>query len=170
VYTPGAGQLLAANIGTQLRKIRSLLGLGLRLADVAALEAPWFLDRDHTDKYQAAVFANNAMLANALADRKNIFQTVAHPILDCACGVAPFCILSLKNEGRQAYERLKQLIKDGARQRKILFEQGGSFGFRGHRFEVVQPDDKTAPFLRVAIGRRVGWSLEGIIALLRNWS
>jgi hypothetical protein len=53
VYTPDAGQLLAADIGTELRKICSLLGLGLRLADVAALEAPWFLDRDHMDKYQA---------------------------------------------------------------------------------------------------------------------
>jgi hypothetical protein len=78
--------------------------LRLRLGDLAALEALWFLDRDHTDKYQAAVFANNALLATALADRNNIFQTVAHPILDCACGVAPFCVLSLKDEGGQAYE------------------------------------------------------------------
>jgi hypothetical protein len=50
--------------------------------------------------------------------------------------VAPFCVISLKDEGRHA----------------------------------VQPDDKTAPFLRVAIGRRIGWSLEGIIALLQNLS
>jgi hypothetical protein len=108
------------------------------------------------------------VLANALADRRAILETVAHPILDCSCGVAPFCVLSLKDKSRQAYDRLEQSIKDGARRRRILFEEGGSFGFRGHRFEVVQPDDKTAPFLRVAIGRRAGWSLEGIIALLRE--
>ena len=141
--------------------------MGLRLAEVAALEAPWFLDRDYSDKYQAAVFANNAMLANALADGKHIFQTIAHPILDCSCGVAPFCVLSLKDKSRQAYDRLEQSIKDGARRRKILFQEGGSFGFRGH-VEVVQPDDKTEPFLRVAMGRRAGWSLEGVIALLRE--
>jgi hypothetical protein len=143
---------------------------GAFLADVAALEAPWFLDRNHADKYQAAVFANNALLANALANEKTIFETVAHPILDCGCGVAPFCVLSLKDKSRQANARLEQSIKEYSRRRQILFEQGGSFGFRGHRFEVMQPDDETAPFLRVAIGRRAGWSLDGIIALFRNLS
>jgi hypothetical protein len=123
-YTPDAGQLEAVNIGAELRKIRSLLGMGLRLADVAALEAPWFLDRNHADKYQAAVFANNALLANALANEKTIFETVAHPILDCGCGVAPFCVLSLKEKSRQANARLEQSIKEYSRRRQILFEQG----------------------------------------------
>jgi hypothetical protein len=49
---------------------------------------------------------------------------------------------------RQAYDRLEQSTKDGARRRKILFEEGESFGFKGHRFEVVHPDEGTAPFLR----------------------
>ena len=138
---------------------------------MAALEVPWFLDRDHTNRYQAVVFANNALLANALADLKKAVAFVAHPILDCCSrGVAPFCILSLKDTSQQAYERLRRWIITELRRRHILFEQGGSFGFRGHRFEVVQPDNGTAPFLRVAIGRRLGWSLGGIIALLRNLS
>jgi hypothetical protein len=105
-----------------------------------------------------------------LANGKTIVETVAHPILDCGCGVAPFCVLSLKDKSRQAKARLEQSIKEYSRRRQILFEQGGIFGFRGHRFEVVQPDDETPPFLRVAIGRRAGGSLDGIIALFRNLS
>jgi hypothetical protein len=68
--------------------------LGLRLADVAALEAPWFLDRDHTDRYQDAVFANNARLAADLADSGKFFENVSHPVLDCARGGAPFASLA----------------------------------------------------------------------------
>ena len=165
VYTPRAGQLRAHDIGKALRKIRSLLGLGLGFSDMAALEVPWFLNRDHTNSYLAAVFANNAFLANALADPKRAVEFVAHPVLDCSRGVAPFCILSLSDKSPQAYERLKRWIITESRRRYILFEQGGSFGFRGHRFEVVQPDNGTAPFLRVAIGRRPGWSLGGIVDL-----
>jgi hypothetical protein len=170
VYTPSAGQLRARDTGKALRRIRSLLGLGLGFSEMAALEVPWFLNRDHTNRYQAAVFANNALLANALADSKSAVAFVAHPILDCSRGVAPFCILSLKDTSQQAYERLRRWIVTEARRRQILFEQGGSFGFRGHRFEVVQPDNGTAPFLRVAVGRRLGWSLDGIVSLLRNIS
>jgi hypothetical protein len=169
IYTPDTGPLHAANIGTVVRKIRALLGLGLRLADVAALEAPWFLDRDHTDKYQDAVFANNASLAAALADSGKFFENVSHPVLDCARGGAPFCVFALRDKNLQAYDRLERLVKEESQKRKIHFEQGGSFGFRGHRFEVVRPDN-TAPFLRVAMGRRAGWSLEGVVALLRELS
>jgi hypothetical protein len=167
IYTPVTGPLHAANIGAVVRKIRALLGLGLRLADVAALEAPWFLDRDHTDKYQDAVFANNASLAAALADSGKFFENVSHPVLDCARGGAPFCVFGLRDKNLQAYDRLERLVKEESQKRKLHFEQGGSFGFRGHRFEVVRPDN-TAPFLRVAMGRRPGWSLEGVVALLRE--
>jgi hypothetical protein len=55
---------------------------------------------------------NNALLANALANEKTIFETVAHPILDCGCGVAPFCVLSLKDKSRQANARWSNQSKN----------------------------------------------------------
>jgi hypothetical protein len=108
-------------------------------------------------------------LAAALADSGKFFENVSHPVLDCARGGAPFCVFGLRDKNLQAYYRLEGLVKEESQKRKIHFEQGGSFGFRGHRFEVVRPDN-TAPFLRVARGRRAGWSLEGIVALLRELS
>jgi hypothetical protein len=47
--------------------------------------------------------------------------------------------------------------------------QGGSFGFRGHRYELIEPDDEDGvPFLRVALGFREGTTLQGLIALFRE--
>jgi hypothetical protein len=78
---------------------------------MAALEVPWFLNRDHTNKYQAAVFENNAFRANALSHRKTDFEVVAHPILDCARGVAPFCVLSLRDKSRRQPIRRRLFCK-----------------------------------------------------------
>ena len=140
-----------------------LLQGGLELANVGIISI-------YTpDTGQDAVFANNARLAAALADSGKFFENVSHPVLDCARGGAPFCVFGLRDKNLQAYYRLERLVKEESQKRKIHFEQGGSFGFRGHRFEVVRPDN-TAPFLRVAMGRRAGWSLEGIVALLRELS
>ena len=47
-----------------------------------------------------------------------------------------------------------------------MLARGGSFGFRGHRFETIEPDPaEGAPFLRVALGWRGGHSTEGLVAL-----
>jgi hypothetical protein len=58
VYSRGPDAL-----GPDLRRIRTLTGSGLSLADAIALEAPWFLDRTEADRYAAAIFAHNARLA-----------------------------------------------------------------------------------------------------------
>ncbi len=50
--------------------------------------------------------------------------------------------------------------------RRLNFARGGSFGFRGHRYEIVKPDTGEAPFLRIAMGRRNGFSCEGVIAMM----
>ncbi|WP_139223728.1 hypothetical protein [Methylocapsa palsarum] len=166
VYSPVSARLQASDIGAGVRKIRSLIGSGPTMAETAALEAPWFLSRPHTDRFQANVFANNALLASALAGKTKSFASIAHPTVDCGSGVSPFCVLTLKKSSGRTYENIEQTIGAEARLLDVLFEQGGSFGFRGHRYEVVRPEGKT-PFLRVAVGSRVGWSLEGIIQLLR---
>lgn len=156
-----------AEASSMMRRLRALLGLGLRLSDVAGLEAPWFLDRDYTRRHAGAVFAHNAALARALAKSAGSIATVSHPSVDASGGVAPFCVLHLASPALDDYERLAERIRREAYRRDVLFERGGSFGFRGHRYDVVSPEN-APPFLRVAMGRRRGWSLHGVISLLQD--
>lgn len=44
----------------------------------------------------------------------------------------------------------KRAIVVEASRRRILFDRGGSFGFRGHRFELIKPETDTSPFLHSA--------------------
>ena len=53
-----------------------------------------------------------------------------------------------------------------ALRRRLNLVRGGSFGFRAHRYEIVKPETGEAPFLRIALGRRGGWSCEGVIAMM----
>ncbi|WP_424363626.1 hypothetical protein [Methylocystis parvus] len=155
------------NANAAMRRLRALLGLGLRFADVAGLEAPWFLNRDYTRRYSEAVFAHNQALATALTAHSRSFECVSHPSVDSAAGVAPFCIMRLSSSKLSDYEALSQRIRQETERRKIIFDRGGSFGFRGHRYDVVSPAN-APPFLRVAMGRRDGWSLRGVVDLLQE--
>jgi hypothetical protein len=146
------------------RQLRTLTGAGLRSADAVALEAPWVFDADLTSKYESAVFANNADLVRAVAQANRLFEPVMHPAL-CG-GQAPYCVFRLTDPSDEAYRALEAHLGSLARERRLSFDRGGSFGFRGHRFEVVRPDSVDAPFLRVAMGRRGGWSTTGVIEAL----
>jgi hypothetical protein len=164
VYGSGAAE--------HLRSIRTLHGTGLRFADVAALELSFFLDAPSTRRYEEAIFAHNARLARAMSETSGPFTPVMHPSLSFSMGRAPFCIFTLADPGADpeaGYEALEQAILAGAERRNLVLDRGGSFGFRGHRFEVVRPDGRP-PFLRVALGRRGGPSLEGVIDLLSSLS
>jgi len=144
----------------ELRHIRTLQGSGLRFADVAALELPAFLDPAATRAYENAIFQHNAALADAARD--NPVLRVAYPE-----GRAPFVIFNLPSAS--FYDGLDEKIAEEAARRSLVFTKGGSFGFRGHRFETVRPEGK-APFLRVALGRRSGPSFEGILELFRAFA
>ena len=168
VFTPSDAAVSAKQLGDRIRKIRTLLGLGLAFADVAMLEAPWFLDRQYTSIYQQAIFDNNARLAKAVSANNRLFKGTFHPsILPDRRGPhdAPYCVFRLEYGDSHAFARLEELLRNEIRRRGILFESGGSFGFRGHRFEVVRPEDGSEPFLRVALGRRSGWSCDQITTL-----
>jgi hypothetical protein len=156
----GIVSVYGASSADALRRIRTLQGGGLRFADVAALELPLFLDRGATRRYEDAVFAHNRALAHA--SRANSAFNVSYP---WDTKPAPFVIINLRDAA--AYENLDERICDEARTRGLVFDKGGSFGFRGHRFETVRPEDGS-PFLRVAMGRRGGPSLEGILQLFRT--
>jgi hypothetical protein len=173
VFTRDGAAISAHEIGERIRRVRTLLGLGLSFFEVAALEVPWFLDRARTDAYERAVFHNNARLAHAVAANNRLFQSMFHPALvagsDDRFG-APYCSFRLREREPALYDALEQFIHDEARRRDLQFDLGGSFGFRGHRFEVVRPETGEEPFLRVALGRRTGWSRDRILELMATIS
>lgn len=170
VYVPRGAAPGSAELPETLRRIRRLTGSSLGLQDMAALEAPWFLDPLYWPRYCDAVFANNRRLALAFSPEGRLFAGISHPALrrtgEPWCE-APFCILTLSDPTADNYRRLSALLEHEARARNLAFAPGGSFGFRGHRFEAIVPDTPATPgFLRVAMGAREGPSIEGIIRLL----
>jgi hypothetical protein len=156
----GIVSIYGSPAGDELRRIRTLQGSGLRFADVAALELPVFLDPAATRAYEDAVFRHNAALARAARD--NPALKVAYP---AGQHRAPFVIFNLPSAA--SFDGLDEKIAAEAARRSLVFTKGGSFGFRGHRFETVHPEGKP-PFLRVALGKRGGPSLEGIWELFRT--
>ena len=164
VYTRGKHNDFAAD----LRRTRTLTGSGIHLVDAIALEAPWFLDAGQTDAYTRAVFQHNAALAQAVAENNKRFAPISHPSFTGAA--APFCAFQLAYASPENYDALEREIVAETARRKLLLAHGGSFGFRGHRFEIVKPETGDAPFLRIALGRRGGWSCEGLIAMMSDIS
>jgi hypothetical protein len=156
-----------ADVGRRLRKIRALVGAGLTLDELSALSAPWFMDRAYADRYVSTVFAHNRALARAIGPESPVFTAHCHPSLaDGSCD-APFCALTLRDPSIEAYRALETRIADEAQRRGLLLAKGGSFGFRGHRFELIEPQPgQGEPFIRIALGWRGGWSCEGLIELL----
>lgn len=147
-----------------LEQLRTLTGAGLRLADTIALEAPWVFDASATGDYERAVFANNARLVAAVRARNRLFRPLSHPALWGE--QAPYCVFRLLDDDLEDLSRLETHLARAAHARDLMVDKGGSFGFRGHRFEVVCPESGEPPFLRVAMGRRTGWSCDGFIELM----
>ncbi|HEX5008458.1 MAG TPA: hypothetical protein VFV70_15195 [Hyphomonadaceae bacterium] len=146
-----------------IRRVRTLTGAGLNLVDVIALEAPFFLDPAYADRYARPVFDNNARLINVVAESNKRFVPISHPAL--VGGDAPYCAFQLLDASPEAWDALENEIASEIRRRSLVFAHGGSFGFRGHRYEIVRPETGAPPFLRIALGRRGGWSCDGIIEM-----
>jgi hypothetical protein len=163
-----ADQELAIDPTEKLRKARTLTGGGLGFDALGALEAPWFLDREHARGYAEAVFDSNAELARRLAETGGLFSQVSHPSLGAESGAAaPFVLIQLEDDAPENNRKLEQSIARAAKARNLRFDKGGSFGFRGHRYEAILPQaGEITPFLRIAMGARKGWSRDGIIDLL----
>ena len=171
VFTRDGSSVSARELADRIRRIRTLLGLGLTFFEVAALEVPWFLDPEQTRTHERAVFDNNAVLAQAVAAENRLFDGVFHPSLLAGATLgAPYSAYRLREHDLAAYERLEHHIRHEAERRDFQFELGGSFGFRGHRFEVVRPETGEEPFLRVALGCRSGWSCDQIAKLMADIS
>lgn len=160
------------DIGLELRHLRTVLGSGLTLDEIAVLEAPWFLNKNHFQRYATAVFDNNTRLAEELLAHNRLFTQVLHPRFarpDCSWANAPYCVLRLPHNDPHKYQLLERIVLYEARSRGIQFDHGGSFGFRGHRFEAVIPEGGMGtPFLRIAMGARGGASCGNVVQLLSD--
>lgn len=164
----GADRDLSA-MAAGLERIRALTGSGLTLDEMAALSAPWFLDHAYLERYTGQVFDNNAALARAIGTRSNLFEDRCHPSLLSAETVAPFCAIRLRGGDAAAHRRLLQRLEAEIARRGLALAKGGSFGFRGHRYELIEPDAQAGrPFLRVAMGYRRDPDRDRIIDLFRE--
>lgn len=162
----GAGQR-AAEVAGRLRQLRGLMATGLTFDELSALSAPWFLDRTYVDSYAAAIFANNRLLAQSIGGESAVFGPHCHPSRSVAGAAAPFCALQLRDASPARYRRLAEIVERQSEQRGLLLTKGGSFGFRGHRFELIEPaPGQGDPFLRIAMGWRDGHSCRGLGELL----
>jgi hypothetical protein len=154
------------DIASGLREIRSLTASGLTFDEASALSAPWFMDRRYTDRYTAAIFAHNRALAEAIGTRSAVFAARCHPSLEHPDTQAPFCALTLKEPTAANYRRLTEIVRRESNRRGLHLVQGGSFGFRSHRFELIEPaPGQGEMFLRVAMGWRDGHSRQGLCDL-----
>jgi hypothetical protein len=155
----------AVSFADGLKRCRTLTGAGLRFADALALEAPFFLDRDATQTYADRVLTHNAALAREVAARNRVFKPLGGA--GFAGAAVPYCAFELASGNTaKALEALADHIEGESKARGLLIERGGSFGFRGHRFEVIEPATGEPPFLRVALGARDDHSCRGIIELM----
>lgn len=156
-----------AGIAGRLRQLRGLMATGLTLDELSALSAPWFLDRAYVDSYTAAIFANNRLLAQSIGSNSAVFGPHCHPSRSASGAAAPFCALQLRDASPARYRRLAEIVEQQSERRGLLLTKGGSFGFRGHRFELIEPAPRQGdPFLRVAMGWRDGHSCRGLAELL----
>lgn len=156
-----------AEIAGRLRQLRGLMATGLTLDELSALSAPWFLDRAYVDTYVAAIFANNRALAGSIGRDSPVFTPRCHPALSASAADAPFCAIQLREPAPARYRRLVEIVEQQSDRRALLLTKGGSFGFRGHRFELIEPaPGQGAPFLRIALGWRDGHSCRGLGELL----
>ncbi len=169
LYAPAAREAELAAAADVMRRVRRLNGTSLTIDTVALLDVPFFLDPAAFYDYCTAVFAHNARLARAVP-AGGLFETVAHPALDSRgmpWAQAPFVFFHLADDHPARYAELEALVASEAEARGLAFERGGSFGFRGHRFEAIVLEGETRNgIFKVALGARPGPSLEGIIALL----
>lgn len=160
------GSGAAERMADELRHLRGLTGTGLTLDEMSALSAPWFLDRAYGSAYTGTIFDNNRMLAAAIGQHSIRFAADCHPSLMGSNDDAPFCAIRLRDPSPDRYRQLLDDVTVGIEKRGLLAVHGGSFGFRGHRFELIEPEPGQGDtFLRVALGWRDGFSRQGLCDL-----
>jgi hypothetical protein len=175
LFTPAGATRPAGDIARYLEKLRSSFGTGLSLDELVVLEAPFFLDRAGSTRFARAVFESNAILARRVTRLGGLFASLNHPARrpedGCPWAVGPFVVFDLRQEAPEHHRLLLAVVQEEARRRGLSLTLGSSFGFRGHRFEAIQPEPMGSKGLfKVALGARGGPSREGIVELFDTLS
>lgn len=155
---------------------RTTLGVGVSQDEYAALTAPFVLDQPSLVEHADAVFANNRRFAQALAPtikaHNALIAEISHPCLGPSRALdwaqAPFVTVRYRGDEDDARAFMRAVLEFESRTRKLSFVPGSSFGFRGHRFEMGFSGDLKHTTLRVALGARVGPSVDGILKLFQD--
>lgn len=165
-------------IEERFKTTRTTLGVGVSQDEYAALTVPFFLDQPSLVQHTEHVFANNRRFAQALAPtvkaNQGLIAEISHPCLGPSHALdwaqAPFVTVRYRGDENDARAFMRTVLEFESRTRKLSFVPGSSFGFRGHRFEMGFSGDLKHTTLRVALGARVGPSVEGIIKLFQDLS
>lgn len=157
---------------------RAITGGALTINQAAALEVPWFLDSRSLTAHADRIFENNRALARQVKLDGGIFSCVNHPALtpgeDRKWAEAPFVVFHLEESTASRLGMLVAILVHEARARGLCLDLASSFGFRGHRLEVIQPlmqireVGAAKGLLKVAMGSRNGPSREGVISLINE--
>lgn len=161
----------AVAIASYIRKIRTILGTGLCLREIALLDNFFSFNKKRVKLYSDQVFLNNAMLANAL-EKGKLFNKISHPSIGLMNNLnwakSPFVVLRLyeKDDNYYNYGMLLSIVKFEAEKRNLELYMGSSFGFRHCRFEVIIPDLKLRRgIFKIAMGQLNGINRDRIIEL-----
>lgn len=174
---------VVARLNALLVNKRKLLGNGLSLSQLAILDAPWIFCKDLAVQHSQYVFDNNRRLALALVSVlkgvTGIFARINHPCLgaqqELSWAESPLVVLELREQSKEDVYLLEAVLDYEVRKRKLVVCHGGSFGFRHHRWEIIEPKyqykragKELLTYLKVAMGSRTGPSLHGMILLLQE--
>ncbi len=159
-----------------LRLARTTLGTSLSQYEYAALSVPFFLNHQSHTQYACAVFENNRLLAQTLGEivdqNSGFLYSVNHPSLsenkDKSWAVAPYVNLRYGPGDKRTQVLMGKVLEYEAHVRKLCFQSGSSFGFRGHRYEMGFVRGLENNSIRITMGARSGPSRDGIIELLQE--
>jgi hypothetical protein len=154
-----------------LPRVRGVRGAALTAEAVAALSNGFVFDGAFHRRFVDPLFDNNRRFARDLAASGSGLFRVAHPGLRLRTAEipAPFTVLQLHDGVLEDYQALLGVVRAEVLRRRLPIAIGGSFGFRGHRCEVIVPSvvDRTGIF-KVALGTRAGPGVDGLLDLFRE--
>ena len=167
----------ASEIKKQFGRLRKVYGVGLSLEQFSILDTQWFLNSKNSRQYMNTLHSNNHFIAKQIAKQQGIFKDVFHPQLSTSShfrwAQSPFIILAFnENDDTQInMEFIKKVILHEAANSKITLYWGTSFGFRHHRFEILELfneeylSGKSRHVIRLCIGHRQGFSMERTLSI-----
>jgi hypothetical protein len=170
VYAQAASETEAGTLLQHIDTARGLFGAGLSFEAINALSYPWCFARRDWQAYCARVFRHNRQLSAVIA-QNDFFLS---PWSGAATGdmprwaQAPFCCLRPRDLDIDC-DAFAQALQHRASEMDAKLDRGGSFGFRGHRFDLIEPADGTPAFVRIAMGARGGGGLAQILKLLSTF-